>query len=390
MASLIKRGDVYHLQWYQGEKKRRKSLRTDSLQIAKQKLRQFESAQFQGHDCPLPTRTPVGEVVAAFVEHMKAHRPERSWKRDVSYLRELFGECCPELEIDSEKARKCQRLRLPDDKRKKLWPISAPCFEEITTGAISEFIAARVRIRGLAPKTANRYREVVNKVFNWAIESEKVRMPMDKNPAAKVARYKEHAWKISYLTLPQIDDQLKALEGKPQLRMMVAMLIYAGLRREELLWLTVDDVDTKPAARQIPMIRVQAKTIGGESWQPKTRVNRAIPISSTLAAILKEFQLRKSDHGWLFPSPTGTWWQPDNFAADLRKANRAGGLEWTCLDYRHTFGSQLAQRGISLYKIATLMGNSPEICRRHYAALIPEAMAEEVEFSLAKRTMPLC
>ena len=86
MASLIKRGDFYHLQWYQGEKKRRKSLRTDSLQIAKQKLRQFESAQFQGHDCPLPTRTPIGEVVAAFVEHMKAHRPERSWRRDVSRI----------------------------------------------------------------------------------------------------------------------------------------------------------------------------------------------------------------------------------------------------------------------------------------------------------------
>ncbi len=36
--------------------------------------------------------------------------------------------------------------------------------------------------------------------------------------------------------------------------------------------------------------------------------------------------------------------------------------------------------GVSLYKISTLMGNSPEICRRHYAALIPETMADSVEF----------
>lgn len=28
-------------------------------------------------------------------------------------------------------------------------------------------------------------------------------------------------------------------------------------------------------------------------------------------------------------------------------------------------------KGESLYKIATIMGNSPEICRRHYAALLP-------------------
>ena len=39
-------------------------------------------------------------------------------------------------------------------------------------------------------------------------------------------------------------------------------------------------------------------------------------------------------------------------------------------------------------KIATLIGNSPEICRRHYAALIPEGLAAEVEFgtTLARGT----
>ena len=30
------------------------------------------------------------------------------------------------------------------------------------------------------------------------------------------------------------------------------------------------------------------------------------------------------------------------------------------------------------------MGNSPEICRKHYAALIPEEMAEVVEFSASE------
>jgi len=48
--------------------------------------------------------------------------------------------------------------------------------------------------------------------------------------------------------------------------------------------------------------------------------------------------------------------------------------------YRRTFGSQLAIKGESLYKISTLMGNSPEICRRHYAALLPEALAGTVDF----------
>ena len=37
-------------------------------------------------------------------------------------------------------------------------------------------------------------------------------------------------------------------------------------------------------------------------------------------------------------------------------------------------------KGESLYKISTLMGNSPEICRRHYATLMPEALVQSVEF----------
>ena len=85
--------------------------------------------------------------------------------------------------------------------------------------------------------------------------------------------------------------------------------------------------------------------------------------------------------GWYFPSPRShAHWDPDNLSRAIRVANASNELKWTCLDYRHTFGSQLAQKGVSLYKISALMGNSPEICRKHYAALVPEAMGDEVEF----------
>jgi integrase len=85
---------------------------------------------------------------------------------------------------------------------------------------------------------------------------------------------------------------------------------------------------------------------------------------------------------WLFPSPQGKRWDPDNFSADLRAANEKINLTWGCLDFRHTFGSQLAMKGESLYKISQLMGNSPEICRRHDAALLPESLVDSVEFTV--------
>lgn len=70
------------------------------------------------------------------------------------------------------------------------------------------------------------------------------------------------------------------------------------------------------------------------------------------------------------------------FSRKLRNATITEGLKWSSLDFRHTFGSLLASKGESLYKISALMGNSPEICRRHYAALLPESLIETVEFAL--------
>jgi integrase len=203
-------------------------------------------------------------------------------------------------------------------------------------------------------------------------------MPGGINPASAVKKYKESPPEIRFLTLPQVEVQLNMLAEHSQMQTMVAMLIYAGLRREELLWLTIDDIDYDTGAHG--MIRVRAKSIGKESWKPKTGINRAVPISNDLRAYLNKYQPRTSNHGWFFPSPDGRRWDCDNFSCELRETNGKAGLQWRCLDFRHTFGSQLAMANISLHKISILMGNSPEICRRHYAALVPEDMTEVVEF----------
>ena len=159
---------------------------------------------------------------------------------------------------------------------------------------------------------------------------------------------------------------------------MVAVYIYAGLRREEGIWLTVEDVDI--GIGEAGVIRIRAKTVSGEFWEPKTKMNRLVPISRALRAVLSAYTRPLVQSPWVFPSPRGKRWHPDNFSRALRMINSPAGLSWSCLDFRHTFGSQLAMKGESLYKISTLMGNSPEICRRHYVALMPEALTQSVEF----------
>ena len=205
-----------------------------------------------------------------------------------------------------------------------------------------------------------------------------IHMPGDVNPVDKVKRYKESAPQIRFLSLDQIDQQFEVLKGYSVLRTLVAVYIYAGLRREEALWLTLEDVDLH--AGKYGIIRVQAKTVNGESWESKTKVNRVVPISSALRKFLDRFERPEVLAPWYFPSPNGKRWHPDNLSKTLRRINRAARLPWSCLDYRHSFGTLLAMKGKSLYKISTLMGNSPDICRRHYATLTPEALTQSVEF----------
>ena len=59
------------------------------------------------------------------------------------------------------------------------------------------------------------------------------------------------------------------------------------------------------------LIHVRAKTVNGEAWQPKTRRNRAVPVSSDLRHYLNRYAPPPSDSGWYFPSPHGHQWQHD-------------------------------------------------------------------------------
>ncbi len=381
MAWLKKRKKKYYASFSAAGRRKTVSLHTENLQVAKQKLANLNVSLADGGDNPLPTRTPIADVLTKYVQHIRTVKTAKSAQTDVYYLREAFGPICPALQITSRKVSAKTRkrpIKEDVDRRIKIHAIMNPYFESITTSDVADFIGAKVRSRGLAPKTANRYREILCRLFNWTMGQGHVRIPGDKNPAQKVERYMEKAPRIRFLTLEQIDEQIAALADCPRIQTMVAMYIYAGLRREEALRLTMDDVDLDAGANG--MLRIQAKTVNGDYWQPKTRVNRAVPISKTLREYLERYAPGASDGGWYFPSPQGKFRDPDNFSKALAEVNKAHALGWTCLHFRHTFGSQLAMKGESLFKISALMGNSPEICRRHYAALIPEAMADTVEF----------
>jgi len=87
------------------------------------------------------------------------------------------------------------------------------------------------------------------------------------NPATAVNKYKESPPEIRFLTLPQVQEQLDVLDEYKQIQTMVAMLIYAGLRREELLWLTIDDIDYDTGSYGMIRVRAKVRPIGSPSMR---------------------------------------------------------------------------------------------------------------------------
>jgi hypothetical protein len=72
MAGLKQRGSIWYLTYYVNKKKQAVSLETDSVQIAKEKKRQFESAQARGGASSLPTHTPIDVVLTGYADHVRA------------------------------------------------------------------------------------------------------------------------------------------------------------------------------------------------------------------------------------------------------------------------------------------------------------------------------
>lgn len=280
MATIFRRGKTWWINYRVSGKVVQKSLDTTNQQVAIKKKKQVEGLEAAGQ-LDLPTKIPLSPFLESFCAFLKQRHTERAYRANISYLRSFFGPICPSLEPGPKKKGNTKKPRKHSSKgpassvyRRH---VNVRFLEDVTPTLINHFITQRVDTDGIAPKTANRTREILHVMFNYAIRHHGFVSPVRgfRNPAGAVERRLEAAPQIRFLDLKDVASQLKTLEGCPALHGAVATMIYAGLRREACLWLTRDDVDLK---RKV--IRVRAKTVQGKTWQPKTKKNRAVPINS--------------------------------------------------------------------------------------------------------------
>ncbi len=275
MAHLYKRGRQFWISYYVSGELVQKSLRTTNERIAAAKRKRLECDLALG-DLHLASKTPLATILEAFCKELKATRTFKSYKNDFSRLRVFFGPVCESLLPGVPGAALGTKPTTAGYDKYAGQHVQAALLEDIAPEVINRFLAARIQQDGWSPKTANLMRQTLHNLFSYAIKHHGFRCRNQRypNPVKAVDKKKEPAPQIRYLRSGEITRQLEVLVESPVIHALVATYIYAGLRREEALWLTHEDVDFTSH-----LIRVRAKTVDGEHWQPKTKRNRVVPMS---------------------------------------------------------------------------------------------------------------
>ncbi|HEX6463953.1 MAG TPA: site-specific integrase [Vicinamibacterales bacterium] len=160
--------------------------------------------------------------------------------------------------------------------------------------------------------------------------------------------------------------------------------LFAGLRIGEVLSLRRADVDL-----DLGTIGVAEKQVGLDAndrpvtWKPKTkRAARVVPIAKPVRPVLERHLVRYASADWLFPDaqragePLRYWMFHRAFAKVVQNAELVGGRKdprgVIYHTLRHTFASWLVQRGVDLYTVAQLLGDTLKMVEDTYAHLAPD------------------
>lgn len=248
---------------------------------------------------------------------------------------------------------------------------------------------------GSPPNTVTAYMTRVGAVWSWcqrrenrlATEGRRVPhvlpVPIDPETASRDSSSRDR-----WLTVAEAERLLAATPDRLQLA--VALGLFGGFRIGEVLHLRPTDIDLT-----VGTIAVQRQP----EWQPKTkRAIRVVPIAAPLRPLIDAHLTRFASDAWMLPAiedPSRPF-EYSSFnlhfgrivaAAELivgRKDPR--GVVFHTL--RHTFASWLVMKGIDLYTVAQLLGDTLQTVEKVYAHLSPDVKRRAIAALADAMTMP--
>jgi integrase len=211
------------------------------------------------------------------------------------------------------------------------------------------------------PATINRHIATLKHMFTKAVEWDMVEEATLKK-VRKVKLLEENNRRLRYLSKEECHNLLNQCDS--HVRPIVVMGLSTGMRKNEILGLTWDNVDMKHG------FILLEHTKNGE--------RREIPINATARAALKSVT-RRLDVPYVFhDDETGKRY------GDIKKGfsgacRRAGIKDFHFHDLRHTFASHLVMAGKDLTTVKDLLGHKTLTMTLRYSHLAPAHKAAAVE-----------
>lgn len=169
--------------------------------------------------------------------------------------------------------------------------------------------------------------------------------------------------RVDFFTAQELNILVSKTSGHWRTMTMLGSL--AGLRPGEIYWLEWPNVDLDHKK-----IHISSKPQLG--WHVKNHENRTIPIPKDLLIYLRG--LPRSP--WVIGTRPGSM---ESMSTYYSRCVRRAGLKGNMYKLRHTYGSLLAQKGVSLQVIRDLMGHRSVQTTEIYAHLTPEMHQAAVE-----------
>ena len=150
---------------------------------------------------------------------------------------------------------------------------------------------------------------------------------------------------------------------------IVYLLLYAGLRVSELCALEMSDIDLAPRSGQV-LVRSGK---GGKA--------RAVPLNLDARRAVSDWQNVRGDYPtpFLFLGKGGEKLTPSGVQRRLSEIGARVGVELSPHRLRHTFAKNLVEAGVSLEKVASLLGHDSLDTTRIYLTPSQADLQEAVE-----------
>lgn len=209
----------------------------------------------------------------------------------------------------------------------------------------------------------------------------------------KVKLPKKQQVNPTYISSTQLAEIIGQIENEI-IRGLVAFAFYTGMRLNEIVNLVWRNVN----------LSTRIITVGDEQFTTKSRNQRYIPIcEEALEAIVRSKKQEEKGNtpriinmqNPLYVSPFGKWGEGQSFvfckangeaftgdyvSKIFKKACKAAGIDKSIHFHslRHSFASNLVQKGVNLYTIKELLGHSSISTTEIYAHLNMDALKEAI------------